>query len=114
MTEGAVRTLSRPDWLTVSREGALQLLLHVQPGAKRSAIVGEHGGRLKVALAAPPVDGKANAALVKFLAETLKLSKKNLRLAAGELSREKRLEVSGLSEAELLAALSSSAPKRTR
>ena len=44
------------------------LELHVQPGAARSEFAGEHGGRLKLRLAAPPVQGKANAALVEFLA----------------------------------------------
>ncbi len=91
MPEGSVSSTARPAWLAVSREGALQLLVHVQPGAKRSAVIGEHGGRLKVALAAPPVDGKANAELVKFLAKLQTLGKRNLRLAAGELTREMRL-----------------------
>ena len=73
--------------------------------AKRTAVVGEHGERLKVVLSAPPVDGKANAALVKFFAKSLGLSKSQLLITAGEGSREKRLEVVGLSETELLAAI---------
>lgn len=94
-----------PSWLVISKTGTLQLLLHVQPNAKRTAVVGEHGERLEVVLSAPPVDGKANAALVKFFAKSLGLSKSQLLITAGEGSREKRLEVVGLSETELLAAI---------
>ena len=95
---------SRPSWLAVTKKGDFQLLLHVQPNAKRTAVVGIHGGRLKVALAAPPVDGKANAVLLKAFAKHLGVSKSAEAIASGESSREKRLEVTGLTEAELLAA----------
>ena len=78
--------------------------MHVQPNAKRTAIAGTYGERLKVALSAPPIDGKANSALLKFFAKHLGLSKSSIRIAAGEGSREKRLEVTGLTETELLAA----------
>ena len=57
-------------WVTSHAEGAV-LAVHAQPGAKRDAIVGEYDGKLKVALTAPPVDGKANEKLMKFLASEL-------------------------------------------
>jgi uncharacterized protein (TIGR00251 family) len=71
------------------------LELHVQPGAARSEFAGEHGGRLKVRLAAPPVEGRANAALVEFLAGYFGVPKRNVRIAAGLKSRRKRVVVEG-------------------
>jgi uncharacterized protein len=69
--------------------------LHVQPGAKRSGFAGEHGGRLKLRLAARAVDGKANEALVEFLADYFGVPKRNVRIAAGLKSREKRVVIDG-------------------
>lgn len=77
--------------------GGVSLQLHIQPGAKRSEIAGEHGDALKLRLAAPPVDGRANAALLEFLAETLALPRRNLRLVSGETSRRKRVEADAIS-----------------
>ena len=71
------------------------LELHVQPGAARSEFAGEHGGRLKLRLAAPPIDGKANAALVAFLADYFNVPKRNVRIAAGLKSRRKRVVIEG-------------------
>ena len=71
------------------------LELHVQPGAARTEFAGEHGGRLKLRLAAPPVDGKANAALVAFLAEYYGVAKRNVRIVAGANSRRKRVIIEG-------------------
>jgi hypothetical protein len=73
------------------QSGELRLLLHVQPGARRTAVAGEHGQRLKVALRSPPVDGKANEELLRFLAEALGLRRSGLRLASGQASREKTI-----------------------
>ena len=69
----------------------LVLELHVQPGAKRTEFAGQHGERLKVRLAAPPVDGKANAALIEFLAEHYGVPKRNVSIEAGLSSRQKRV-----------------------
>ena len=64
----SVKLFSAADrWCVASKAGGTGAL-HVQPGAKRSRVVGEHGERLKVALLAPPVEWKANQAIVKFLA----------------------------------------------
>jgi hypothetical protein len=75
--------------------GRLHLILdlHVQPGASRSEFAGEHGGRIKVRLAAPAVDGKANAALVAFLAAHYKVPKRNVHITAGLKSRQKRVVI---------------------
>ena len=69
------------------------LELHVQPGAKVSAVVGEHGGRLKLKIAAPAVDNKANAALLTWLAAQLGVPKSAVRLVRGESSRQKTVAV---------------------
>ncbi|MDR1162753.1 MAG: DUF167 domain-containing protein [Candidatus Accumulibacter sp.] len=79
-------------WYRESGETAT-LTLHVQPGAKRTEIAGLYGGALKVRLAAPPVDGKANDALIAFLAERLGVSKSAILLKSGQTSRDKRLEI---------------------
>lgn len=84
----------RPSWLRIDTD-QINLLVHVQPGAKRTRLAGEHGERLKIAVAAPPLDGRANAAVVALLAERLGLPKSALRVAAGEHSRDKRVAVLG-------------------
>ena len=71
------------------------LELHVQPGASRTEFAGRHGERLKVRLAARAVDGKANEALVAFLAEHYKVPKRNVRIASGLKSRQKRILIDG-------------------
>lgn len=67
------------------------LELHVQPGASRSEFAGRHGERIKVRLAARAVDGKANVALIEFLAEHFHVPKSRVRIAAGLKSRQKRV-----------------------
>jgi len=69
------------------------LEIHLQPGARRSTVVGTHGGRLKIALRAPPIDGRANDELIGFLAERLQLPRAALQLVAGVASRTKRVAV---------------------
>ena len=83
------------DWYRVAADGRITLTLHIQPGAKKTEFAGLHGDALKIRLAAPPVDGKANEALVKFVAETLKLPKSAVSLKSGQTSRRKVLEVEG-------------------
>jgi uncharacterized protein (TIGR00251 family) len=74
-------------------DGALVLALHVQPGAKRTGVGGAYGDALKVRLAAPPVDGKANAELVRFLAEAFGVPRRNVTIVRGEASRDKTVRV---------------------
>jgi uncharacterized protein (TIGR00251 family) len=90
-----------------AREGAggAVLELYVQPRASRSRVVGEHDGRLKIQLAAPPVDGEANAALIEFLAGALRVKRADVALLAGETGRRKRVRVAGVSAAAAAAAL---------
>jgi uncharacterized protein (TIGR00251 family) len=84
-----------PVW--AHRDGADWLLdLHVQPGAKTTAAVGEHGGRLKLKIAAPPVDNKANVHLLTWLATQLGVPRSAVRLVRGEASRQKTVAVSGV------------------
>lgn len=75
------------------RDGRLLLTLHIQPGAKKTEVCGLHGDALKIRLAAPPVDGKANAALLAFVADRLGLSKSAVSLKSGQTSRRKVVEV---------------------
>ncbi len=84
-------------WLKAVPLG-VELVVQVQPRASRTRVVGEHDGRLKVQLAAPPVDGEANAALIEFLADTLECRKSAVTLLDGETSRKKRLRIEGVSE----------------
>ena len=85
------------DWLRVAADGRLTLTLHIQPGAKTTEVAGEHGDALKIRLAAPPVDGKANAALLAFIAERLGVPKSAVTLKSGQASRRKVVEVEGAS-----------------
>ena len=80
-------------WLTEAGDGGLILSLHVQPGAKRTGFAGLYGEAVKLRLAAPPVDGKANAALCAFLAEICGAPKSDIQLLSGETSRTKRIRI---------------------
>lgn len=78
-------------WLQVTAKGDLQLTVHVQPGAKTTSCAGIHGDALKIRLAAPPVDGKANQALIIWLAQTLGCPQSRIELIRGHTSRRKTL-----------------------
>jgi len=84
------------DWLRES-DAALTMSVHVQPAAKRSEVVGLHGDALKVRLAAPAIDGRANAALLDFLAQRLGLARSLVELKSGHKSRRKVLTLRGVS-----------------
>ncbi|HVM92234.1 MAG TPA: DUF167 domain-containing protein [Terriglobales bacterium] len=71
------------------------------PRAKKNAITGEIGDALKVSLTAPPVDGKANAACIEFIAKLLKVPRSSVSIASGETSRNKVVRVVGLSAEQL-------------
>ncbi|MGL6071056.1 DUF167 domain-containing protein [Craterilacuibacter sp.] len=84
----------------------MRLTLHVQPGAKKTQCAGEHGEALKIRLAAPPVDGKANHALITWIAKQLGCPKRDIALLSGEKNRHKIIEIStGKSPDEILACL---------
>ncbi|HHV16312.1 MAG TPA: YggU family protein [Gelria sp.] len=85
--------------------GGLRIEVKVQPRSSSNQIAGEHDGALKVKLTAPPVEGEANQALIKFLARSLKISRKNVVLIRGETARNKLIEIKGLSKEKLLQTL---------
>jgi uncharacterized protein len=85
-------------WLVADGDG-VTLRLHIQPGAKKTEVAGLYGEALKIRLAAPPVDGKANASLIAFLADQLGVPKSAVSLLSGETSRAKRVHVSGIAAA---------------
>ena len=93
-----------PGWARDGAGGAV-LEVPVQPRASRSRVVGEHDGRVKIQLAAPPVDGEANAALVEFLARALRVRKADVTIERGETGRRKTVRVVGVTAAQAAAAL---------
>ena len=88
-------SLALPAWLRATADG-VEITLYVQPGAKKSEVAGEHDGALKLRINAPPVEGKANAAVVAFVAERCGVAKNRVALIAGELNRHKRVAVQGV------------------
>jgi uncharacterized protein (TIGR00251 family) len=90
-----------------------RLRLRVTPGARRSGIVGRYGEAWKVRVAAPPEDGRANAAVVRLLAETLELPRESVTLVSGHGTRDKVVELSGLEPGRIDERLASSAEKDT-
>ena len=85
---------SGPPWPCLSMHGdAVRLAVSVQPNARRTAADGLHDGALRIRLCAPPVDGKANQLLIDWLAGELGLAKRGVRLARGETSRRKWMEI---------------------
>jgi uncharacterized protein (TIGR00251 family) len=85
---------------------ASRISVYVQPRASKTMVAGMHDGCVKVRLAAPPVDGAANAALIEFVADALKVAKSRVRIVSGQTSRRKVVEVDGVSAEQLSAALS--------
>ena len=84
------------DALRVEQRGTVvRVGVHVQPRASRSEIAGLHGAALKVRLQAPPVDGAANEALVRLLADRLGVPRRSVRVVAGATSRAKTVEIDG-------------------
>lgn len=78
------------------RDGdVLTLTLHIQPGAKRTGVAGLHGDALKIRLAAPPIEGRANEALLKFIAESFDVALRQVELRQGGQSRHKVVAVTG-------------------
>jgi uncharacterized protein len=73
----------------------------VQPRAKKNAVIGELGDALKLALTAPPVDGRANEACILFFANLLDVPRSSVTIASGETSRRKIIRVTGLSADEV-------------
>ncbi len=81
---------------------------HVQPGASRSAVIGAYDGRVKIAIQSPPVDGRANAALLDFLRRKLEVSKSRVELVRGQTDRRKVVRIVGMEAAAVRAELEKS------
>ncbi len=86
-------------------EATITLKIHLLPRASRNEICGLHGDAIKVKVTAPPVEGKANMALQRFIAKKLDLAASQIEIMAGQRSREKILRISGISRAEVEKAL---------
>jgi len=93
------------DCLRIRKDGTVVLRLHVQPRASRNELAGFHGGALKLRLNSPPVDGKANRAVLAFLAKLLGLPNSSLSLVSGQKSRAKQVAIKDLSREEIIARL---------
>jgi uncharacterized protein (TIGR00251 family) len=86
--------------LTEHADGCV-LPVRAQPGARKSGVVGEHAGALKVAVTAPPEGGRANEALAELLRDVLRLKRSQVALLSGETSRDKRFLIRQVSKVEL-------------
>jgi uncharacterized protein (TIGR00251 family) len=78
-----------------------RLNLRVSPGAARTAVVGRHGGGWKVRVSAAPEDGKANAAVVRLLADALAVPTRDVEIVSGHASRDKTVALSGIDSDEI-------------
>ena len=98
---------SLPAWLAEVKasENCFIVALYCQPGAKNTEVQGEHDGRLKIRLAAPPIEGKANEALIAWLSKTLEIKRSQIELLAGDLSRLKRVKIDGLTGNQIMSVL---------
>ena len=89
------------EWIRETSKGVL-LPVRAVPRASKNEIQGVHGGALKVRLQAPPVEGKANAALIRFLSDALDIPRPHISIASGETGRNKAVLITGLSKTEVL------------
>jgi uncharacterized protein len=91
-------------WLRTAGDDVV-LNLHIQPGARKTEVVGLHGDALKIRLNAPPVDGKANDCLIAFIADRLGVPKARVILESGQTSRAKRVRIADAGQAGNVAAV---------
>jgi uncharacterized protein (TIGR00251 family) len=91
-----------PAYLTILSGGDVLLHLYVQPKAAKSRIVGLHDGCLKLAIASPPVDGRANEEVVRFLARLLDIAGRDIALHSGAQSRRKKVRLAAAASGEIL------------
>lgn len=71
----------------------MELKIYVQPGGKKSEILGEHGDAIKIRIAAPPVEGAANEELIRFLADHYGVKRRDVEIVSGHTSRNKRVRI---------------------
>ena len=91
--------LSQPPLFSFVRDtgSGVAILVKLAPRSSSNRVIGEHAGRLKIAVTAPPVDGKANELLVEFLAKLLNVAKRSVVITRGETSREIEVGIAGVS-----------------
>ena len=82
----------------LEKDGSIFFDVRVVPRASGTEIVGEHGGALKIRIAAPPVDGAANAELIRFLAKRFGIPRSNVEIVAGKSSKTKRVRIANVSQ----------------
>ena len=87
------------------KDGGVTIKVRVQPRASRTEIIGEHAGGIKMRVAAPPVDGKANEECRRYLAKLLKVGATSVEIISGDSSRDKVIRVSNISALRVLEAL---------
>ena len=87
--------MTLPPWLHADGED-VRVRIHAQPGAAKTQVVGTHGDAVKIRIQAPPVEGKANQALLRYLSRRLECRKNQLQLVSGEHSRKKVILVTGV------------------
>lgn len=92
------------NWITATQTGVM-LAVHACPRAAQDAVQGLHGDAVKIRLRSPPVDGKANDALIAFLSRTLAVPARDLFIVSGQSSRRKRVAIAGLTETTVRAKL---------
>jgi len=110
--ETAAPATNLPAWLRVY-PNTVHLSLRVQPRSSHNRLQSELGGQLRIRLTAPPVDSKANQALVVFLAEVLHCSRSQITLVRGHSSRQKTIEIRGIRASEVLERLKPDSQLRT-
>lgn len=88
-------------FVSTRRDGTCSLSVYVQPRASKNGFTALHGQEIKLAVTAPPVDNKANKAVIGYLATFFRIPKRSIELVNGQNSRHKRLIVSGLDEEQI-------------
>ena len=88
-------------FLSVAKNGSIAIGIYVQPKASKTRIMGLYDGLLKIAVTSPPVGGKANREVVKFLAKCLKIPKNDIVLSSGLHSRRKTITIAVLKDEEI-------------
>ena len=91
-------------WCSV-RAGGVRLAVQIQPNARKTEVVGEQGDALKLKLQAAPIEGKANEALVRYLAEVLAVPRSRVSIAHGLTNKRKLIDVEGVTPEVVMAAL---------
>lgn len=100
------------DELIAETEDGIALYVHVQPGAGKARVFGRHGDAVKVSVAAPPIGGRANEALVEFLARTLGVETSAVEIVRGQTARKKRIQVAGAERSQAAKLLEAAADRR--